>query len=272
MLSSWYCGIPLKTIGLFHDRHFKLPISLIVSTPLGFRASFRWVYISFYFRATFLLSLWCGPSGVTTDCLVYLMRFFHSCWKELVEILAPYQFWKSFVLQLPGNCLSLEVVGWSQEILPFSCTSFYLAKFSREPSFKLLELFPSSLELCPINSSHLCLLALFLCLLKSTRLLGSICVLFLLCWSGKLLPAWEPWVMVRLILFLPLFSVFCPAMPMCKNSPFQYFILCSSCLQWEDYSGPVTPSWPEMGDNYSTMSFNANILAKFWSSQAIIFA
>lgn len=210
---------------------------MIVSRPLGFRASFRWVYISFYFRGTFLLSLWCGPSGVTTDCLVYLMRFFHSCWKELVEILAPYQLWKSFVLQLPGNCLSLEVVGCSQEILPFSCTSFYLAKFSREPSFKLLELFPSSLELCPINSSHLCLLALFLCLLKSTRLLGSIWVLFLLCWSGKLLPAWEPWMIVRLILFLPLFSGFSVLQCLCVKTALSNILYCVPVV----CSGRITP-------------------------------
>lgn len=164
MLNSWYCGIPLKSIGLFHDRYFKSPISLIVSRFVGFQASFRWVYNSFYFRATFLLPLWCGPSGVTADCLLYSTRFFHSFWEELVEILALYQLWKSFVLQLLGNSLSLEVSGWSQEILLFSCPGFYSAKHSRKPSFKLLKLFPSSLELCPINSSHLGLLAL-LCLL-----------------------------------------------------------------------------------------------------------
>lgn len=154
MLNSWYCGISLKSIGLFHDRYFKLPISLIISRFVGFQASFRWVYNSFYFSTTFLLPLWCGPSEVTTDC-----------WMELVEILAPYQLWKSFVLQLLGNSLFLQVSDWSQEILLFSCTGFYSAKYSREPSFKLLELFPSSLELCPINSSHLGLLALLLCLL-----------------------------------------------------------------------------------------------------------
>ena len=145
----------------------------------------------------------CGPSGVIFNSLAYSVRFIPSR-GELVEILALCQLWEFFVLELPGSFFSLEVLlGWSQEILPFSCTGFYTAKYSRGPSFKLLELFPCSLELYSINSSSLISWYCFLCLLKSVRLPGSILVLSAVL---ELLPGWEPWMMVGLAFFTSLFS------------------------------------------------------------------
>lgn len=78
-------------------------ISLILSRLSRLPSTFQEGLEELLFRGYFSPASARGPSGVITDSLVYSVRFFPSCWRELVEILAPYQLCESFVLELPGN-------------------------------------------------------------------------------------------------------------------------------------------------------------------------
>ena len=226
----YFCGIPLKCIRFFPSRHFKLLIHLIF---LGFQASFR---SNFYSRTTFPPVSVCGPSGVIFNSLHIQWGSSPFAGGEHVEILALCQLWEFFVLELPGSFFSLEVLlGWSQEILPFSCTGFYTAKYSREPSFKWLELFPCSLELDSTNSSFLDLLVLFSLSPQVNKIarvyFGSFSCTGVASWlraldDGRACLPYFPFLRDR-----------SPTLTVSENSPLLYFIWCSSCFQWEDYSG-----------------------------------
>lgn len=102
---------------------------------------------------------------------------------------------ENFVLELPGSFFSFEVpFGWSLKTLPFSWTGFYIAKYSRGPLFKLLELFPCSLDSVSLSLQLYCFWYCFLCLWWQIAR-GSVWF-FLLCWVAS---GWEPWMMVGLI-------------------------------------------------------------------------
>lgn len=141
-----------------------------------------------------LLFCLCGVALLGSLPHIFNEVFFPSCWRELVKIMTPYQLWYFFVLQFVlVTVFSLEVLGWPQEILPFSYTGFHLAKYL----IKLLELFPSSLELCPINSSHLGFLTLFFLSPQIKKIAGFYLGSSSQHWSCKLLP----WVMSCLFPF-----------------------------------------------------------------------
>lgn len=194
----YFCGIPLKCIRFFPSRHFKLLIHLIF---LGFQASFR---SNFYSRTTFPPVSVCGPSGVIFNSLHIQWGSSPFAGGEHVEILALCQLWEFFVLELPGSFFSLEVLlGWSQEILPFSCTGFIQLNIQGNPHLNDSNSFPALWNSTPQILASLTSWYCFLCLLKSIRLPGSILVLSPVL---ELLPGWEPWMMVGLAFLTSLFS------------------------------------------------------------------